>query len=51
MALPLFRMGTAAGEMMLHLLAGLEQPQEIWFTPKLVVRESSAEPPTKQEDT
>ena len=50
MALPLSRMGIAAGEMMLRLLAGLEQPQEVWFTPKLVVRESSAEPPTKRED-
>lgn len=50
MALPLHRMGVAAGEMTLRSLAGVEQPPEVWFTPKLVVRESSAAPPTKQGD-
>jgi LacI family transcriptional regulator len=45
MALPLYPMGVAAGEMVLRLLAGVEQPPEIWFTPKLTVRESSAGSP------
>lgn len=45
MALPLIQMGVSAGEMILRLLAGEEQDREIWFTPKLVLRESSAEPP------
>jgi LacI family transcriptional regulator len=49
MALPLYPMGVAAGEMILRLLAGVEQPPEIWFTPKLTVRESSAEPPAPGE--
>jgi LacI family transcriptional regulator len=49
MALPLYPMGVAAGEMILRLLAGVEQPPEIWFTPKLTVRESSAEPPAPRE--
>jgi LacI family transcriptional regulator len=46
MALPLHQMGVAAGEMVLGSLAGAEQSQEIWFTPTLVVRESSAAPST-----
>lgn len=45
MALPLYRMGVAAGEMILKGLSGAEQPPEVWFTPTLLVRESSAEPP------
>jgi LacI family transcriptional regulator len=45
MGLPLYSMGVAAGEMILQLVAGVEQPREIWFTPKLTVRESSAEAP------
>jgi DNA-binding LacI/PurR family transcriptional regulator len=49
MALPLHPMGVAAGEMILRLLAGVEQPPEVWFTPKLTVRESSAELPTPVE--
>jgi LacI family transcriptional regulator len=49
MALPLHQMGVAAGEMILRSLAGMEQPKEAWFTPTLVVRESSAEPPTTLE--
>jgi LacI family transcriptional regulator len=48
MALPLHQMGVAAGEMILRPLAGVEQPQEVWFTPTLVVRESSAEAATTQ---
>jgi LacI family transcriptional regulator len=44
MALPLYPMGIAAGDMILRLVAGVEQPAETWFTPKLMVRESSAEP-------
>jgi LacI family transcriptional regulator len=46
MALPLHAMGVAAGEMILGALAGDTQPREIWFTPRLVVRESSAAPAT-----
>ncbi len=49
MALPLHRMGVAAGEMILHALASVEQPHEVWFKPKLMVRESSAPPPNRRE--
>ncbi|HTU01439.1 MAG TPA: LacI family DNA-binding transcriptional regulator [Candidatus Sulfotelmatobacter sp.] len=42
MALPLHRMGVAAGEMILNPATGGRQ--EVWFTPRLVVRESSAAP-------
>jgi LacI family transcriptional regulator len=45
MALPLYRMGVAAADMMLHSLAGDRLAQEAWFTPELVVRESSGMPP------
>jgi LacI family transcriptional regulator len=44
MALPLYRMGVAAADMMLHALAGDGPAQEAWFTPELVVRESSGAP-------
>lgn len=47
MALPLYRMGAAATEIMLRLLAGAAQVEEVWFTPELVVRESSAGPPPR----
>ena len=45
MALPLHRMGVAAGEMIVH--AGPGGCHEVWFTPTLVVRESSAPPTTR----
>jgi LacI family transcriptional regulator len=46
MALPLHEMGIAAGEMILRTLTGEAEPREVWFKPQLVVRESSAAPPT-----
>ena len=47
MALPLGRMGAAAAEALLRVLGGEAKIEEIWFTPELVVRESSAEPPSQ----
>lgn len=44
MALPLHRMGAAAAETLLRVLAGAEKVEEVWFTPELVVRETSAGP-------
>ncbi len=44
MALPQYQVRVAAGEMILRHLAGVDQPRDVWFTPKLVVRESSAQP-------
>ncbi len=48
MALPLHQMGVAAGEMILRALAGEAQPREVWFKPRLVVRESSAAPSVRR---
>jgi LacI family transcriptional regulator len=50
MALPLHRMGVAAGEMILRASASVEPPHEVWFKPKLMVRESSAQPPNRREE-
>ena len=41
MAIPDFQ------KIMLRLLAGAAQVEEVWFTPELVVRESSAGPPRR----
>ncbi len=44
MALPLYRMGVAGGDLLLRVLGGVSQAEEVWFTPELVVRESAGPP-------
>ena len=45
MGLPLHRMGVAAAEIAIGLLAGSACAEEAWFTPELIVRESTGPPP------
>lgn len=46
MGLPLYQMGVAAAEIAIRLLAGTSGKEEAWFTPELIVRESTGPPLT-----
>jgi len=45
MGVPLYRIGVAAAESAIRLLNGLPKYEETWFTPELIVRESTGPPP------
>ena len=51
MGLPLYRMGVAAAETAIRLLAGTPGNEEAWFTPELIVRESTGPPPVVADRT
>ena len=44
MGLPLYRMGVAAAEIAIRLPARDSRADEAWFTPELIIRESTAAP-------
>jgi LacI family transcriptional regulator len=48
LGVPLYRIGVAAAESAIRLLNGSPKHEEIWFSPELIVRESTGPPPTAE---
>lgn len=51
MGVPLYRIGVAAAETAIRLLAGSPGNEEAWFTPELILRESTGPPPALADRT
>lgn len=51
LGVPLYRIGVAAAETAIRLLAGTPGNEEAWFTPELIVRESTGSPPVVADRT